>query len=101
MKIKLHDNTEQNINAGLPYDVYFSGRIDVKEYELEGKWILNPAFNLQKVIEQKNKEIEEKRKQRYREETDPMYFSIERKSSTKDEWIEAVEKIKKELPYYE
>lgn len=101
MKIKLYDNTEQEINAGLPYDVYFSGRFDVKEYEVEGKWIKNPAFDYQKVKDQKNKEIEEKRKQRYMKETDPMFFSIERQSSTKEEWLAAVEKIKQELPYYE
>jgi hypothetical protein len=99
MKIKLYDQTEQDINAGLPYDVYFSGRVDVQAYEIEGAWVNNPAYDLQKVIEAKNKEIEEKRKQRYREETDPMYFSIERQSSTKEEWLAAVEKIKKELPY--
>lgn len=101
MKIKLYDNTEQEINAGLPYDVYFYGRFDVKEYAVEGKWFKNSGFDLQKVKDQKNKEIEEKRKQRYMKETDPMFFSIERQSSTKEEWLAAVEKIKQELPYYE
>lgn len=99
MKIRLFDNTEEEINAGLPYDAYFSGRVDVKEYELDGQWVPNEGFDLKKTLEEKNKQIEIKRKRRYKDETDPMFFSIERQSSTKDEWIEAVEKIKNELPY--
>lgn len=99
MLVKFFNNVEEDINAGLPYDEYFLNRPDVKQYFLDEQWIDNPGFSLQSVLDQKNKEIELKRRRRYKDETDPMFFSIERQSSTKEEWIEAVEKIKSELPY--
>jgi len=101
MLVKYYDDVQKDINAGVPYDLYFSGRIEVKEYQpdKDGNWIKNPAYSYEKTIENKNKLIEYKRKARYLNETDPLFFQFQRGTGTKDEWLAAIEVVKQELPY--
>lgn len=40
------------------------------------------------------------RYQAYQEESDPLFFKYQRDEITKDEWLSAVDEIKKRYPYY-
>lgn len=48
--------------------------------------------------EEYNAEIDRMRKARYNKESDPIAMQMLRGEATKEEWLEVIEKIKKELP---
>jgi hypothetical protein len=51
--------------------------------------------------EQEYARIERARRQRYTEETDGMFFAVQRSDGDLSDWILAVDQIKSELPYPE
>lgn len=81
------------------YTVKFSDRSNLadiieKDYE---SWL---KVAQKQYAEKFNKEQEEKRKQAYREEADPVFFKAERGEKEKVEWEDKVKKIKKKYPYF-
>ena len=62
--------------------------------ELDAAW---PAVQYQ----QQRASIETQRKNAYREEADPLYFSYQRGEATEQEWLDAVESIRTRYPYPE
>lgn len=45
--------------------------------------------------------VETQRKNAYREEADPLYFSYQRGETTEQDWLNAVESIRTRYPYPE
>jgi len=62
--------------------------------ELDAAW---PQVQYQ----QQRDEVETQRKNAYREEADPLYFSYQRGEVTEQEWLDAVDSIRARYPYPE
>jgi len=101
-KLTLFDDSIIDGEIGYDHVTGWAIPSNVKQVEFEdGSILQNPDFNLAEIIIEKNLEIEAKRKIRYQNESDPLFFAFQRNEITKQEWIDKVNQIKNELPYVE
>jgi hypothetical protein len=107
MRYKNYKNEIYESNFGIILDGENAGKFsyilmpEIKEVEIHGKFVPNEGFNEKLCFDNLNKEIESKRKSRYQNETDPLFFAYQRGSVTKEAWLNAIQAIKDELPYIE
>ena len=98
-KLKLFDGKIIDGNLGYDHATGWSFPFDVQSVVFEDGSILeNPKFKMADVLEKKNAEIESKRKARYQNESDPLFFAYQRGEVTKEIWLDEIEKIKSDLP---